>query len=203
MRDLVANPTAFSYLTARVEESANVGLPACNYGGGRGSSFGVFGGSNVAALAMNFRSRGADEDVAPAWVCRSYPVLESVTASRLFMRPAALGLLLWLTTPSRNDRVPGTPDLRHPLGFGSSQKLCAGSASANFSGPAEKADLRPWEHGPSLGFALCDPIQIGKINETEAPVMYQNKVNLIGFLGSDAEVHTANNRSFTTLSLAT
>jgi single-strand DNA-binding protein len=33
--------------------------------------------------------------------------------------------------------------------------------------------------------------------------MYQNKVNLIGFLGSDVEVRTANNRSFTTLSLAT
>lgn len=33
--------------------------------------------------------------------------------------------------------------------------------------------------------------------------MYQNKVNLIGFLGSDAAVRTANNRSFTTLSLAT
>lgn len=33
--------------------------------------------------------------------------------------------------------------------------------------------------------------------------MYQNKVNLIGFLGSDAEVHTATNRSFVTLSLAT
>jgi single-strand DNA-binding protein len=33
--------------------------------------------------------------------------------------------------------------------------------------------------------------------------MYQNKVNLIGFLGSDAEVRTANNRSFTTISLAT
>ena len=30
-----------------------------------------------------------------------------------------------------------------------------------------------------------------------------NKVNLIGFLGGDAEVRTANNRSFTTLSLAT
>ena len=30
-----------------------------------------------------------------------------------------------------------------------------------------------------------------------------NKVNLIGFLGGDAEVHTANNHSFTTLSLAT
>lgn len=33
--------------------------------------------------------------------------------------------------------------------------------------------------------------------------MYQNKVNLIGFLGSDAEVRTNNNRSITTISLAT
>jgi single-strand DNA-binding protein len=33
--------------------------------------------------------------------------------------------------------------------------------------------------------------------------MYQNKVNLIGFLGSDAEVRTNNNCSITTLSLAT
>src|SRR6266550_3013713 len=33
--------------------------------------------------------------------------------------------------------------------------------------------------------------------------MYQNKVTLIGFLGSDAEVRTNNDRSFTTLSLAT
>jgi single-strand DNA-binding protein len=33
--------------------------------------------------------------------------------------------------------------------------------------------------------------------------MYQNKVTLIGFLGNDAEGHTANERSFTTLSLAT
>jgi single-strand DNA-binding protein len=33
--------------------------------------------------------------------------------------------------------------------------------------------------------------------------MFQNKATLIGFLGGDAEVHTANDRSFTTLSLAT
>lgn len=33
--------------------------------------------------------------------------------------------------------------------------------------------------------------------------MYQNKVNLIGFLGNDAEVRTANNIKFTTFSLAT
>jgi single-strand DNA-binding protein len=33
--------------------------------------------------------------------------------------------------------------------------------------------------------------------------MYQNKVNLIGFLGSDANVVNSNNRSFVNLSLAT
>ncbi len=33
--------------------------------------------------------------------------------------------------------------------------------------------------------------------------MYSNKVNLIGFLGNDAEVHTNDTGSFTTFSLAT
>jgi single-strand DNA-binding protein len=33
--------------------------------------------------------------------------------------------------------------------------------------------------------------------------MYQNKVTLIGFLGNDAEVHTANDRSLTTFQVAT
>ncbi len=47
-----------------------------------------------------------------------------------------------------------------------------------------------------------DPIKIGNSTNGDT-IMYQNKVNLIGFLGSDAEVRTANNRSFTTLSLAT
>jgi single-strand DNA-binding protein len=43
----------------------------------------------------------------------------------------------------------------------------------------------------------------GKFNETEITTMYQNKVTLIGFLGSDAEVRTNGDRSLTTLSLAT
>jgi single-strand DNA-binding protein len=33
--------------------------------------------------------------------------------------------------------------------------------------------------------------------------MYQNKVTIIGFLGNDAEVRTANDRSFTTFQVAT
>jgi single-strand DNA-binding protein len=33
--------------------------------------------------------------------------------------------------------------------------------------------------------------------------MYQNKVNLMGYLGNDAEVRTGSNGSFTTFSLAT
>jgi single-strand DNA-binding protein len=43
----------------------------------------------------------------------------------------------------------------------------------------------------------------GKFNKTEITTMYSNKVTLIGFLGNDAEVRTNENRSFTTLSLAT
>jgi single-strand DNA-binding protein len=50
---------------------------------------------------------------------------------------------------------------------------------------------------------MCDPSRIREINETEITTMYQNKVTLIGFLGNDAEVRTNDNRSFTTLSLAT
>jgi single-strand DNA-binding protein len=43
----------------------------------------------------------------------------------------------------------------------------------------------------------------GKFNETENTIMYQNNVTLIGFLGNDAEVRSNDNRSLTTLSLAT
>jgi single-strand DNA-binding protein len=50
---------------------------------------------------------------------------------------------------------------------------------------------------------MATRVGYGKFNETENTIMYQNKVNLIGFLGSDAEVRTNDNRSFTTLSLAT
>jgi len=56
-----------------------------------------------------------------------------------------------------------------------------------------------WEHGP---LAQWCPDQDREIQQTET-IMYQNKVTLIGFLGSNAEVRTNSNGSFTTLSLAT
>jgi single-strand DNA-binding protein len=43
----------------------------------------------------------------------------------------------------------------------------------------------------------------GNFNKTEITTMYQNKVTLIGFLGNDAEFRSNDNRSFSTLSLAT
>jgi single-strand DNA-binding protein len=55
----------------------------------------------------------------------------------------------------------------------------------------------------SLAVAKGDPSRIREIHETEITTMYSNKVTLIGFLGNDAEVRTNDNRSFTTLSLAT
>jgi single-strand DNA-binding protein len=57
--------------------------------------------------------------------------------------------------------------------------------------------------GHSLAFAKGDPSRIREIQRKEITIMYQNKVTLIGFLGSDTEVRSNNDRSLTTLSLAT
>jgi single-strand DNA-binding protein len=43
----------------------------------------------------------------------------------------------------------------------------------------------------------------GNFNDTEITTMYSNRVTLIGFTGADAEVRTNDNRSLTTLSVAT
>jgi single-strand DNA-binding protein len=59
----------------------------------------------------------------------------------------------------------------------------------------------------SRGLSLAAPsvtrAGYGKFNETEITTMYSNKVTLIGFIGADADVRTNNDRSLTTLSLAT
>lgn len=57
--------------------------------------------------------------------------------------------------------------------------------------------------GLSLALPCVTRAGYGKFNETEITTMYSNKVTLIGFTGADAEVRTNNDRSLTTLSLAT
>ncbi len=59
------------------------------------------------------------------------------------------------------------------------------------------------KRGLSLALPCVTRAGYGKFNETETTTMYQNKVTLIGFTGADAGVRTNDNRSLTTLSVAT
>jgi single-strand DNA-binding protein len=72
-----------------------------------------------------------------------------------------------------------------------------------FRAPPRKHSLALGSRAHSLASLRVTRAGSGKFNETEITTMYQNKVTLIGFLGNDAEVRTNDNRSFTTLSLAT
>ena len=69
--------------------------------------------------------------------------------------------------------------------------------------PPRKHSLALGSRAHSLASRRVTRAAYGKFNETEITTMYSNKVTLIGFLGNDAEVRTNNDRSLTTLSLAT
>ncbi len=93
---------------------------------------------------------------------------------------------------------------RAPLGLRLSQNKLENCDTEHrtsfFRAPPQKQTFGTWEPGP---FAYWCPEQIGRLQHTETATMYKNTVNLIGFLGNDATIHTGSNRSFTTLSLAT
>src|SRR5437016_472677 len=96
--------------------------------------------------------------------------------------------------------------LRAPAGFGSSRNKFAPKPAKNAericSGSLRKS--RPSALGSrahSRGFAMCDPSKFG--NSKRRTEMYLNRITLIGFLGSDVEVRTANNSTLAVLSLAT
>src|SRR5580692_6875778 len=122
-----------------------------------------------------------------------YPVLYSVTASGPYRRPAA-----------RRRSASAAPPLR---GLGSSQNKfvnAAKNAAQTSSGPRQEST--PWHLGAGPTRSASPSVTragYGKFNETEITTMYSNKVTLIGFTGADAEVRTNNDRSLTTLSLAT
>jgi hypothetical protein len=65
-----ANPASFSYLSSCPVDSANKSLSMRNFGGELRPSYGRASRSNRAAIAVNFRSQCADENLALAGVCR-------------------------------------------------------------------------------------------------------------------------------------
>ncbi len=98
--------------------------------------------------------------------------------------------------------------LTSPLGgLGSSQNKFEGRGNGRrsnfFRAPPRKHSLALGSRALSLALPRVTRAGYGKFNETEITTMYQNKVTLIGFLGNDAEVRTNNDRSLTTLSVAT
>jgi single-strand DNA-binding protein len=179
------NPAGNPHLFLLLGESANVSLTTRKYGGDSRPSRTGHGRSNQAAIVLTFRSQRADENFALARVSACVSRLCSGTASGLFMRPAA--------TRSSASAEP-------PCGLRFPSKSSSEKAPEKISpDPPQMQSFGTWEHGP---LAQWCPDQDREIQQTET-IMYQNKVTLIGFLGSNPEVRTNSNGSFTTLSLAT
>jgi|SRR5208282_1597059 len=65
-----ANPAAFSDLSLCFVKQANKSLSKRNYGGELRPSYGGYASSNLAAIALNFRSQCANENFALGCVCR-------------------------------------------------------------------------------------------------------------------------------------
>ena len=81
--------------------------------------------------------------------------------------------------------------------------LLSGLLSQSKFGPLlQNARLGTWEPGLSLRLRQWVTRPIREFNNGDF-TMYQNRITLIGFLGQDASTRTANNASFTVLSLAT
>ena len=158
------------------------------------SSYGLFATSNQAVVGADFQCRDREDDFGAYGSLRSH-IQSSARghASGPNRRPAARRRSASLTAPLR--------------GLGSSQKKFVNRGKEHrtnfFRAPPRKHSLALGSRAHSLGFACVTRAGYGNFNETEITTMYSNKVTLIGFLGNDAEVRTNNDRSLTTLSLAT
>ena len=152
-----ANPAGFSNLSLCLAEQANKSLSTRNYGRKLRPSYGGHASSNRIAIAVNFRSQCADDNLALERVCRYVSRLSSVTASGPFRRPAALGLLLRIARPFGVSVPPKT-----------SLRTAAKNAPQTSFGPLPES--RPSALGSrahSLSSAQCDPSNNGRIQQTE------------------------------------
>ena len=181
-----ANPAGLPHVSPRVLERANKSLPSFNGGGELHPSCDGHASSERALIVVTFRSQCAHEDFALKSVCRFVSRLCSGTASGLFHAPCGSSLFCF-----------GCAALRVTVSL---QILFGKNAEKISPEPPQMQSFGTWEHGP---LALWCPDQDREIQQTET-IMYQNKVTLIGFLGSNAEARTNSpDFSVTTLSLAT
>jgi len=133
-----ANPASFSYLSSCSVESANKSLSTRNYGGELRPSCGGYAGSNLAAIAVNFRSQCADDNFALERVCRY--VSRLLLGHRFGAFPSPGG-----TRSSASHCAP----LR---GLGSSQNKFENHRNKRlsnfFRAPPRKQTFGTWEPGP-------------------------------------------------------
>ena len=156
-----ANPVALPHLSPCMVERAFETLPACNGGGRHRASYGVMAARKQLQLRRASVARLAMKTLVRNVSAGSYPAVCSVTASGLFMRPAA--------TRSSASATP-------PCGLRFPSKSCSESTPKGFLRTLRKSRpsaLGSMAHSP--GSAQCDPTRIGKFNETETPSCTRTK----------------------------
>ena len=165
MSFLAANPADFPHLSPHLVEQATKSRPTCNGGGELPFTCGGHAGSSRTPIAAYFFRQNADENFALERVCRYVSVSCSVTASGPFRRPAALGLLLRVARPFGVSVPPKT----------SFETTAKGAAQTSFGPLPESRPSALGSRAHSLGSALCDPSNNGKIQQTETLLCTRTK----------------------------
>jgi hypothetical protein len=133
-----ANPASFSHVSSCPVQSANKSLSTRNYGDELRPSCGGYASSNLAALAVNFRSQCADDNFALERVCRYVSRLLLGHSFGAFPAPGG-------TRSSASHSAP----LR---GLGSSQNKFKNHGKVRlsnfFRAPPRKQTFGTWEPGP-------------------------------------------------------
>jgi hypothetical protein len=134
-----ANPASFSYLSSCAVESANKSLSTRNYGGELRPSYGGTCPSNRTAIAVNFRSQWADDNVALERVYRYVSRLLLGHSFGAFPAPGRHSVFCFaFCAPSGSRFLP--------------QQVCKPRQKTPgklLSGPSQKADLRHLGAGPT------------------------------------------------------
>jgi hypothetical protein len=133
-----ANPASFSYLSSYAVESANKSLSTRNYGGELRPSYSGYAGSNLAAIALNFRSQCADDNFALACVCRYVSRLLLGHSSGAFPAPGGTR-----SSASHSASLRGLGSSQNKFEKHGKERL-----SNFFRAPPRKQTFGTWEPGP-------------------------------------------------------